>query len=295
MAISHSFPAQANARRLAGVARGYEFGSAVGRGSGGVVYVVRDRRAGRVLAGKIMKHGSSGERRRAAREARIMKEASDRCVCANVCRVERVFELAGRGARVVLLMELCEGGDLLSRLQARGGRLGAAEGARAISMIARGLRALHEGGILHLDLKPENCLYETAAADATLKITDFGLAKHRDDDPAEERAPPRIVGTLGYMAPEIVLQRPATPAADVFSLGTVAFLLLSGTQAIALHGLSQREKLVRTLQCLVDFRPEAWAGVSPDAKVLCEMCRPGREKGALLQRLLSRPCSARFG
>ena len=99
-----------------------------------------------------------------------MKEASDRCVCANVCRVERVFELAGRGARVVLLMELCEGGDLLSRLQARGGRLGAAEGARAISMIARGLRALHEGGILHLDLKPENCLYETAAADATLKI-----------------------------------------------------------------------------------------------------------------------------
>ncbi|KAH8099023.1 hypothetical protein JL720_1997 [Aureococcus anophagefferens] len=205
--------------------------------------------------------------------ARIMKEASDRCVCANVCRVERVFELAGRGARVVLLMELCEGGDLLSRLQARGGRLGAAEGARAISMIARGLRALHEGGILHLDLKPENCLYETAAADATLKITDFGLAKHRDDDPAEERAPPRIVGTLGYMAPEIVLQRPATPAADVFSLGTVAFLLLSGTQAIALHGLSQREKLVRTLQCLVDFRPEAWAGVSPDAKVLCEMRR----------------------
>ncbi|KAH8045861.1 serine/threonine kinase [Aureococcus anophagefferens] len=259
--------AVANAR-LAGVARGYEFGSAVGRGSGGVVYVVRDRRAGRVLAGKIMKHGSSGERRRAAREARIcariMKEASDRCVCANVCRVERVFELAGRGARVVLLMELCEGGDLLSRLQARGGRLGAAEGARAISMIARGLRALHEGGILHLDLKPENCLYE-AAAGAALKITDFGLAKHRDDDPAEERAPPRIVGTLGYMAPEIVLQRPATPAADV-SLGTVAFLLLSGTQAIALHGLSQREKLVRTLQCLVDFRPEAWAGVSPDAK-----------------------------
>ena len=220
-----------------------------------------------------------------------MKEASDRCVCANVCRVERVFELAGRGARVVLLMELCEGGDLLSRLQARGGRLGAAEGARAISMIARGLRALHEGGILHLDLKPENCLYETAAADATLKITDFGLAKHRDDDPAEERAPPRIVGTLGYMAPEIVLQRPATPAADVFSLGTVAFLLLSGTQAIALHGLSQREKLVRTLQCLVDFRPEAWAGVSPDAKVLCEMCRPGQETGAPTSKA---PSSAGF-
>ncbi|KAH8047013.1 serine/threonine kinase [Aureococcus anophagefferens] len=173
--------------------------------------------------------------------------------------------------------------EFLAACPGTAGRAAAASApprARAISMIARGLRALHEGGILHLDLKPENCLYETAAADATLKITDFGLAKHRDDDPAEERAPPRIVGTLGYMAPEIVLQRPATPAADVFSLGTVAFLLLSGTQAIALHGLSQREKLVRTLQCLVDFRPEAWAGVSPDAKVLCEMCRPGREKAA---------------
>ena len=103
--------------------------------------------------------------------------------------MERVFELAGRGARVVLLMELCEGGDLLSRLQARGGRLGAAEGARAISMIARGLRALHEGGILHLDLKPENCLYETAAADAILKITDFGTSKFVTDGSRSNRSP----------------------------------------------------------------------------------------------------------
>lgn len=83
----------------------------------------------------------------------------------------------------------------------------------------------HDMGIVHRDLKPENLLLTAPKLeDATLKIADFGLARYV----SEEEMAKTVAGTPGYIAPEILQQKPYDHRCDYWSLGVVLFLLLSG-------------------------------------------------------------------
>jgi hypothetical protein len=157
---------------------------------------------------------------------------------------------------VFLVMELVRG-TTLSELRDRFGDLGFAR--PVLRQIAEGLAAIHDRGIVHRDLKPANVLIVDPDGQPHAKITDFGVAmlddkdssrdeatvddrarSQPDDSTAVEAPPPRIsstplthtgvvVGTPMYMAPELLGgARYAKPAADVFGLGVLAFLLLTG-------------------------------------------------------------------
>jgi serine/threonine protein kinase len=128
-----------------------------------------------------------------------------------------------------------------------------------------GLHALHSHEILHLDIKPENILFENNEIDARIKITDFGLSKmfsninEKDSkmptmDEINERLKAfqesgvldrdRLRGTVGYMAPELILMGHSSKATDVFAAGVVLYILLCGHPPF--QSKSNREILEKT-------------------------------------------------
>jgi serine/threonine protein kinase len=96
--------------------------------------------------------------------------------------------------------------------------------------VAGAVKYMHSLGIVHRDLKPENLVYDKKGPDAVLKITDFGLAKFmvHDSLTSETATMKSIVGTMGYMAPEILNNEPYDNKVDLWSLGVLLYVLLCG-------------------------------------------------------------------
>ncbi len=119
-------------------------------------------------------------------------------------------------------------GELLERYAKQHGPLPADEVSAIIRQIADAVHAAHVVGIVHRDLKPDNVMYDPATRQ--VKLLDFGIAT--DTDMAPEQRLTRagfFVGTLMYVAPEALSGELVSPAADQYSLATIAYLLLTGT------------------------------------------------------------------
>jgi serine/threonine-protein kinase len=118
-------------------------------------------------------------------------------------------------------------GELLERYAKQHGPLPADEVASVIKQIGDAVHAAHVVGIVHRDLKPDNVVYDPTTRQ--VKLLDFGIAT--DTDMAPEQRLTRagfFVGTLMYVAPEALSGELVTPAADQYSLATIAYLLLTG-------------------------------------------------------------------
>ncbi|MFJ8788340.1 serine/threonine-protein kinase [Streptomyces sp. NPDC102462] len=135
-----------------------------------------------------------------------------------------VLDFGAHEGRLFLVMELVDG-DSLAHVLSTEGTLPPERVARIAAEAAAGLAAAHQQGIVHRDIKPGNLLL---AADGSLKIGDFGIARFMDDPAAGLTATGQIVGTSLYLAPERALGRPAGPPSDVYSLGCVLYQLLIG-------------------------------------------------------------------
>ncbi|CAI5742586.1 unnamed protein product [Peronospora destructor] len=150
-----------------------------------------------------------------------------------------------------LIMEYCPGGDLLSHLISRGAlgpepsqRVSQQEARRWVLQLARGLRYLHTGGIAHRDLCPENILISSTG---DVKICNFGASTTRITELCRDR----VSANLHYTAPEAVSGMWYDPIrADVWSLGAVFFVLLTGSPLLRLPFPDCREfELVKTVGC----------------------------------------------
>ncbi|MER6525464.1 serine/threonine-protein kinase [Streptomyces sp. NPDC001508] len=135
-----------------------------------------------------------------------------------------VLDFGDHEGRLFLVMELVDG-DSLAHVLSTEGTLPPERVARIAAEAAAGLAAAHQQGVVHRDIKPGNLLL---AADGSLKIGDFGIARFMDDPAAGLTATGQIVGTSLYLAPERALGRPAGPPSDVYSLGCVLYQLLIG-------------------------------------------------------------------
>ena len=112
-------------------------------------------------------------------------------------------------------MEYCEGGDLFSYLEKRNFILPEDKACRIIYKMCTALFYIHSYGIIHRDIKPENVLMTSTDDNADIRILDFGLSKILG--PNEYCNEP--YGTLSYVAPEVLLEKPYNKAVDMWSLG----------------------------------------------------------------------------
>lgn len=156
---------------------------------------------------------------------------------ANVIQLVEVFQFP---QRVYMVLELATGGELLDRVVSRG-HFTERDATQAIQMILAALVYLHSLGITHRDLKPENLLYYHPGADSRLLVADFGLSafastlarceisERGNEETGESWSLRTTCGTPEYMAPEMLLRRPYSCAVDMWALGVIAYILLSGT------------------------------------------------------------------
>jgi calcium-dependent protein kinase len=139
----------------------------------------------------------------------------------NIVRLEEVYE---SHSEIYLVQELCLGGELFDRLDEQPDyHYTEAECARLVKQMLCAVRYLHSKGIIHRDLKLENFLFSSTATDSELKMIDFGLSKHFRYGEVQHEA----VGTPYTVAPEVI-SGSYDERCDIWAIGVIAFLLLSG-------------------------------------------------------------------
>uniref|UniRef100_A0A3P9CW75 Serine/threonine-protein kinase H1-like n=1 Tax=Maylandia zebra TaxID=106582 RepID=A0A3P9CW75_9CICH len=193
----------------------YDIKALIGRGSFSRVVRVEHRATRQPFAIKMMEVEAPEGREVCDSELAVLQRVSH----ANVIQLVEVFQFP---QRVYMVLELATGGELLDRLVSRG-HFTERDATQAIQMILAALVYLHSLGITHRDLKPENLLYYHPGADSRLLVTDFGLSAFAST------LTRTTCGTPEYMAPEMLLRRPYSCAVDMWALGVIAYILLSGT------------------------------------------------------------------
>ena len=186
----------------------------------GVVYKARQVRLNRIVALKMI---LAGEHAGAEASLRFLAEAESVAKLHHP-NIVQIFAFGDCEGRPYFEMEYVGGGSLSDRLD--GAPRPDRDAARLVETLALAIHETHRLGIVHRDLKPANVLL---AADGTPKIADFGLAKWLDVETGLTRTR-LIVGSPSYMAPEQAGSgaAPIGPAADVYSLGTILYELLTG-------------------------------------------------------------------
>jgi len=172
----------------------------------------------------------------------------------------RLFEVFEDEYSIYLVLEKCEGGELMDRITARD--LYTEEEAKdIIRQIASALAYCHARGIVHRDIKPENILF--ASADRrVVKLVDFGLAVR---ETAGTQVPCNLKGTLHYSAPELFTPgNKVTPKMDTWSLGCVLYGMISGNAPFPVDTNGKRS------EHMVPMEGEAWAHISIELKMFIE-------------------------
>jgi len=210
----------ANDRLVGDVLDGrYEIIARIGRGGMATVYRAKDRRLDRIVAVKIMRDDVDEDPDNAARfdsEAREVARLSD-------AHIVSVFDQGTDRDRPYIVME-CVDGTNLKAIIVKQGALPLSRALTLLEAITGGLAVAHDAGIIHRDIKPENVLISRSGE---AKVTDFGLA--RKADVTAMTVADGVLGSLSYVSPERLLhQAPVTFSSDVYSVGIVAFEMLTG-------------------------------------------------------------------
>jgi len=229
-------PADGTAMRLVAtvphvIERKYRVDRVIGRGGMGAVYRARDVRLDRDVAIKVVRADLLDDveaRARFRREAQIVAKLQHPGIVS-------VFDYGtfSDGA-AFLVMELVRGEDLRCVLR-RDGPVPSSRALPLLGAMCAAVHAAHREGVLHRDLKPENILLvDSSGVDAPVKVLDFGVAKLVSDRSSDVTALGTltgagvIVGTPAYMAPEQLRSQPVDARTDVFSLGVIAYEMLTG-------------------------------------------------------------------
>ncbi len=234
----------------------YEVLQVLGAGSFGTVVKAFDEKLHRLVAIKVIARAlgaTSPPRKRFLREARAAAAVRHE----NVVDIHAVDDLPIPH----LVMEYVAGETLQQKLD-RVGPLAVPDVVRIGHQIASGLAAAHRQGLIHRDIKPANILLEGGLE--RVKITDFGLARAADDASPMQSA--LIAGTPMYMAPEQALGASIDQRADLFSLGSVLYVMCSGRPPF------RATNLMAVLKRVVEDTPRPIREIIPEVpEWLCDL------------------------
>lgn len=192
-------------------------------GEGGTAEVYRAEHAERgAIAFKVLRQRLRGD---PTAVKRFLREAGYGHRVVHPC-VVRTFDFGEAEGFHYLALEWADGESLASFLH-RNGPLAPADAIPLVRQLANGLAAAHQAGIIHRDLKPENIMYNPATGVA--KLLDFGIARDAEEPPEERLTRTGFfVGTLQYVAPEALSGELVDGRADIYSLATITYYILTG-------------------------------------------------------------------
>ena len=191
----------------------------------GVVYRATDARLGRKVALKVLpsEYGDDQAfRSRFLRESRLAASIDHPCVIP-------IYEAGEAGGQLFIAMRHVDGIDL-GELLRREGALDAERALALVAQLAAALDAAHSLGLVHRDVKPSNALVTQQGDVEHVYLSDFGLSKELARDQTLS-APGGFVGTVRYMAPEVIRSGRADARSDLYSLGCLLFECLTGEAA----------------------------------------------------------------
>lgn len=197
----------------------YRVRARIARGGMATVYVATDLRLERRVALKVM-HGHLSDD--TVFQSRFIQEARAAARLADP-HVVNVFDQGSDGEIAYLVMEYLPGITLRELLREQK-RLTVPQTVSIMDAVLSGLAAAHRAGIIHRDVKPENVLL---AEDGRIKIGDFGLARATSANTATGA---QLMGTIAYLAPELVTRGTADARSDIYSLGIMLYEMLTGEQ-----------------------------------------------------------------
>merc|ERR1711962_574358 len=251
---------------------GYETFEEVGKGRFGVVYRCVNKETGQRRAAKIIKCIQADAKEKVREEISIM----------NSLRHPKLLQLAAayeRRREIVMVMEYINGGELFERVIAEDFALTERDCILFVRQICEGVQYMHDNMILHLDLKPENilCVHKRSHQ---IKLIDFGLARRfNPSDPCRV-----LFGTPEFIAPEIINYDPISFSSDMWSIGVVCYVLLSGLSPFM--GDNDAETFANITQAEFDFDDDAFDAISEDAKNFITSLLDKRKE----KRLLASDC-----
>ncbi|XP_064486717.1 calcium/calmodulin-dependent protein kinase type 1-like [Ornithodoros turicata] len=161
-------------------------------------------------------------------------------------------------SKVYLVMELVTGGELFDRIVEKGSYT-EKDASDLIRQILEAVDYMHTQGVVHRDLKPENLLYYSPDEESKIMISDFGLSKMEDSGIMATAC-----GTPGYVAPEVLAQKPYGKAVDVWSIGVIAYILLCGYPPF--YDESDANLFAQILKGEFEFDSPYWDEISDSAK-----------------------------
>ena len=235
-------------------------------GGMGAVYLVHDKGLDRDVALKLIRSDIADDADALERFKREI-QLSSRVTHSNVLRV---FDLGESDGIQFLTMQFVDGRDLSTILKKQG-KLPVERLLRVFRQTAEGLKAAHDQGVIHRDLKPQNIMLDSADR---VYVTDFGMAKSSEQSGMTQTG--AVIGTPFYMSPEQVKGEPVGPQSDIFSLGVILYQMATGT--VPFSGATPFEVMMVRVQRPAEARQGAQPGapgLSPENHRALPRGRPG--------------------
>uniref|UniRef100_A0A674CV77 non-specific serine/threonine protein kinase n=1 Tax=Salmo trutta TaxID=8032 RepID=A0A674CV77_SALTR len=223
------------------------------RGAFSEVVLAEEKRTQKLVAIKcIPKKALEGKENSIENEIAVLHKLKH----ANIVSLEDIFESK---SHLYLVMQLVSGGELFDRIVEKGFYT-EKDASKLIQQILDAVKYLHDMGIVHRDLKPENLLYYSMEEDSKIMISDFGLSKIEGSGSVMSTA----CGTPGYVAPEVLAQKPYSKAVDCWSIGVIAYILLCGYPPF--YDENDAKLFEQILKAEYEFDSPYWDDISDSAK-----------------------------
>ncbi|XP_046765230.1 calcium/calmodulin-dependent protein kinase type 1D isoform X4 [Gallus gallus] len=231
----------------------FEFKETLGTGAFSEVVLAEERASGKLFAVKcIPKKALKGKESSIENEIAVLRKIKHE----NIVALEDIYESPNH---LYLVMQLVSGGELFDRIVEKGFYT-EKDASTLIRQVLDAVYYLHRMGIVHRDLKPENLLYYSQDEESKIMISDFGLSKMEGKGDVMSTA----CGTPGYVAPEVLAQKPYSKAVDCWSIGVIAYILLCGYPPF--YDENDSKLFEQILKAEYEFDSPYWDDISESAK-----------------------------
>ncbi|KAK2870357.1 hypothetical protein Q8A67_024749 [Cirrhinus molitorella] len=253
----------------------------LGVGKFGEVFRMTHKQTGRVCAGKFYRARVSREKTAARQEIKLMNELHHP-------KLVQCLAAYDTPSEIVMILEYIAGGELFERIVDENFEHTEPNSVNYMRQILEGIQYIHSKNIIHLDLKPENivCVNGTGTL---IKIIDFGLACRLE--PGKRLMV--LHGTPEFVAPEVVNYEPVDLATDMWSIGVICYILLSGESPF--QGNTDAETLALVTGAQWEFDPESFDDITDEAKdFISGLLRKDKRTRLSCKKALAHPWIALF-